>query len=96
MDGVKIHPLHIIKGTKLETLYKEGSYKFLEFAKYIDLATEFLEYLWPNTVVQRITAECPREFLVGPLWTQDKHRVLNEIEYKLNREGRFQGRLYIK
>lgn len=94
IEGVKIHPLHIIKDTKLEELYRKGSYKPLGLNEYIDLATEFLEYLWPGTVVQRITAECPKDLLVEPQWISDKHKVLNGIEHRLIKEGKFQGRLY--
>ena len=93
IDGVKIHPLHVIKGTKLEELYKEGSYKPLRLDEYVHLAVEFLEFLSPDTVIQRITADCPREFLVVPEWILDKSRVLQEIEKRLLKEERFQGRL---
>ncbi|MFH1239032.1 MAG: TIGR01212 family radical SAM protein [bacterium] len=96
LDGVKIHPLHIIKGTKLEELFQDGSYKPLELEEYVDLAAGFLEYLWPQTVIQRLTADCPWKLLVAPLWLMEKNKVLKEIEQKLVNEGKFQGRLYKK
>ena len=92
LDGIKIHPLYIIKETKLEELFKSGSYKPLELDEYISIATDFLEYLWQNTVIQRITADCPHELLVTPLWLLNKNKVLNEIENALLRENKFQGR----
>ncbi len=93
LDGLKIHPLHIIKGTKLEELFKEKKYKPLELVEYVKLVTEFLEYLWPQTVIQRITADCPKDLLVAPLWIPEKNKLLNEIEIRLLKENRFQGRL---
>jgi len=95
LDGIKIHPLYVIKGTRLDDLYKQGIYKPMEMERYLDLASEFLEYLWHGTVVQRISADCPQEFLSAPLWIQDKHKVLDALEEKLTQEGRFQGRLYL-
>jgi len=93
LDGVKIHPLHIIKGTKLEEQFKTGLYKPLQFEEYTRLVTEFLEYLWPDTVVQRLTADCPKELLIAPDWILQKSRVLEEIDRALVKESRFQGRL---
>ena len=90
LDGIKIHPLHIIKGTRLEEFYKAGKFQVLELEEYIDLAVKFLEYLWPETVIQRISADCPKDLLVAPLWILDKSKVLRGIEQK----DTFQGRLY--
>jgi len=94
LDGIKIHPLHVIKGTKLEEIYKKGQYKPLELDVYVDLAVEFLERIWADTVIQRITADCSREFLIAPMWIVDKNKVLGKIEEKLLQMDTFQGRLY--
>lgn len=89
LDGIKIHPLHIIKGTKLEELFKKGLYKPLELEEYVDILVEFLKCLWPGTVIQRITADCPKEFLVVPEWILDKNRFLNLMEKRLIAENIF-------
>ena len=83
IDGVKIHPLHVVKGTKLEEIFKKGKYKPLELDEYINIVTEFLEYLPITLVIQRITADCPKELLVAPLWILNKNAVLNLVEKKL-------------
>jgi len=94
LDGIKIHPIHIIKGTTLEEIYKKGQYKPLELDAYVNLAVGFLERIWPGTVIQRITANCPREFLAAPMWILDKSKALGKIEEKLLQINTFQGRLY--
>lgn len=94
LEGIKIHPLHVIRGTKLEELYQSKSYAPLAFDEYVDLAVDFLEYLSPGTVVQRISADCPEEFLAAPAWMLAKDRVLKAIDEKLLAENKFQGRLY--
>lgn len=94
LDGLKIHPLHIIKGTKLDELFRKGAYKPLKLTEYIDLTSEFLEYLWPQTVIQRLAADLPRELLVESLWILEKSRVLKGIEEALSKKGSFQGKLY--
>ena len=94
LDGVKIHPIHVIKGTKLEEIYKKRQYRPLELDAYVDLAVGFLERIWSETVIQRITADCPRELLIAPMWIVDKNKVLGKIEEKLLQTNTFQGRLY--
>ncbi|MBN3039101.1 MAG: TIGR01212 family radical SAM protein [Candidatus Omnitrophica bacterium] len=94
VDGVKIHPLHVIKGTKLEQLFWDKQYKPMSINEYVDLATEFLEHLWPQTVIQRISADCPKEYLVAPLWLLEKNIVLQKIEDKIAEKESFQGKLY--
>ena len=83
IDGIKIHPLHIIKGTKMEKLFVKGVYKPLDLEQYVSLVVKFLEYLWPETVIQRITADCHREFLIAPLWILEKNKVLEEIDKRI-------------
>ncbi len=96
LEGIKIHPLYVIKGTKLDELFQKGSYVSLGFAEYVDLLVNFLERLWPQTVIQRMSADCPHELLVSPRWIVDKNKfeVLKAIEDKLVVENKFQGRLY--
>jgi len=94
LDAIKIHPLHVIRGTKLAEMYDKGSYTSLEFDDYIRLVTGFLEYMWPRTIIQRLAADCPREFLVAPLWISEKQKVLAKIEDLLSQKDTFQGRLF--
>ena len=94
LDGIKIHPIHVIKRTKLEEIYKKKQYRPLELDAYVDLAVGFLEYLWADTVIQRITADCPRELLIAPMWIVDKNKALGKIEEKFLQMNTFQGRLY--
>lgn len=92
IDGVKIHPLHVVKGTKLEELFKKGKYKPLELDEYVDIVTEFLGYLPSDTVIQRLTADCPKEFLVAPEWLLEKSNVLRRIEETLKERNTYQGK----
>jgi radical SAM protein (TIGR01212 family) len=94
VDGIKMHPIHIMKDTKLEEYYKSGNYRPLEFDEYMDYVISFLEYLHPDTVIQRITADCSSGHLVAPYWINEKNRLLSEIGNKMAREDRYQGRLY--
>ena len=94
LEGIKIHPLHVVKGTELEKWYNQDKYRPLEMTEYVDYLVSFLERLSSGTVVQRLTADCPKDFLVAPLWINNKAGVLAELEKKLLEKDTFQGKLY--
>ncbi len=94
MEGVKIHPLHVIKGTKLEEMFNNGSFKPLEINEYINLVASFIENLAPSTVIQRISADCPPDLLIAPKWLHEKVKVLKSIDDYLEKSGIFQGKQY--
>ncbi|HRR96793.1 MAG TPA: TIGR01212 family radical SAM protein [Candidatus Ratteibacteria bacterium] len=94
IDGIKIHPLYIVKGTELETLYKEGKYKPMKRDWYIEVLIEFLRYLSQETVIQRLTADCPNELLVAPLWLKNKQKFLKMIDEEMERRDIFQAERY--
>jgi len=96
IEGIKIHPLHIIKETALEELFKQGKYTPLKFNNYLDLLVDFLTYLWPKTVIHRVSAYCPPEFLVAPPWILERNKVEGELEKRLVEKNYFQGKLYQK
>jgi radical SAM protein (TIGR01212 family) len=91
VDGVKIHLLHVLAGTPLGELYRQGAIEVLEQEAYVALAADFLERLHPATLVQRLTGDGPRELLLAPLWSLNKWEVLNAIDAELERRGSRQG-----
>jgi radical SAM protein (TIGR01212 family) len=91
LDGVKIHSMYIVRDTKLEQMYKKGEYEALTFEQYVSIASDFLELLPPDMVIQRLTGDCPRDILVAPKWTLDKQRVLTRITEELKRRNSWQG-----
>ena len=81
VDGIKIHPLHIVKGTKLEELFLRGEYAPLELDDYVKLLGKFLDCLPKRTIIHRISASCPKELLVAPKWISEKNRVEKELKF---------------
>ncbi|NQT95579.1 MAG: TIGR01212 family radical SAM protein [Candidatus Omnitrophica bacterium] len=79
IDGIKIHPLHVVKGTKLEELYLQGKYLPLELNTYIELLSGFISLLWPDTLIQRLSAYCPKELLVAPEWVSKRNIIESSI-----------------
>ncbi|MCD4653688.1 TIGR01212 family radical SAM protein [bacterium] len=75
VDGLKLHHLHAVRGTKLEKMYEDMSWKPMDVDVYIELAAEFLWRQSPGTVVMRLVADCPRELLVAPHWLKSKSEI---------------------
>jgi len=95
VDGVKLHLLHVLDGTPLGELYKQGQVPMLEMQEYVELAVDFIERLPPDTLIQRLTGDGPRNILLAPLWSMNKWEVLNAIDAELERRGTRQGELFI-
>lgn len=91
VDGVKLHLLHVLAGTPLGELYRQGGISVLEQEAYVQLAADVLERLHPDTLIHRLTGDGPRELLLAPLWSLNKWEVLNAIDAELERRGTRQG-----
>ncbi len=91
VDGIKIHLLHVLKGTPLGDLYQQGTIKILEQDEYVSLVVDFLERLHPETFIHRLTGDGPRDLLLAPLWSLHKWEVLNAIDAELEERGSRQG-----
>ncbi len=92
--GIKLHLLHLIRGTQLHEYYKEKPFLFMEKDEYISLIIEILEILNPETVVHRITGDGSRDTLIGPLWSLDKRSILNGVDKGLKERNTYQGKFY--
>lgn len=94
VQGIKIHLLHLLKGTPMVKQYEKGMLRFLEMDEYIKLVCDQLEILPPNMVIHRITGDGPIDLLVGPMWSANKWEVLNGIDAELERRNSWQGKYY--
>lgn len=93
IDGVKIHMLHILKNTPLETLYQKNPWALLTKEEYIDIVCDQLEHLNKTIVIHRLTGDPTKENLIAPKWLLKKFVILNDIEKELKRRNSYQGKL---
>jgi len=96
IDGLKIHLLYVVKGTKLDKLYATGKYRCLEQHEYVDLVCDFLERIPKNMIIQRLTGDPHPEELVAPMWSKKKMEILNLIKETLEKRDSWQGKLATK
>ena len=93
IDGVKIHPLHVIKGTVMALQFERGEFETLSLEEYAELCADVIEILPENVVVHRITGEVDEERLIAPDYCspRKKNLVLQKVEEVLKRRGSHQG-----
>ena len=94
IDGVKIHLLYVVKGTGMERLFQEGTYRCLEQEEYANLVCDFLELLPPDMVIQRLTGDPHTQELVAPEWSLRKNETLMLIKNTLTARDSWQGKKY--
>ncbi|EDS77211.1 radical SAM protein, family [Clostridium botulinum C str. Eklund] len=96
IQGIKIHLLHLLKGTPMVKLYEQGKLKFLEQDEYIDIIVKAVSMLPQDIVIHRLTGDAPRKLIIGPMWSLKKWEVLNAIDAKFNSQDTYQGKEYFK
>lgn len=92
IDGVKIHNLHILKGTLFEEWYREGKVKVCDLLTYARWAADFIEHLDPPILIHRVNGHAPRNLTVAPKWSVNKLAIFNAVEKELERRDGYQGK----
>jgi len=92
-DGLKIHPLHVVKNTVLAAEWRRGEYQPLDVSDYIRIAVDLIERTPPHIVYHRVTGTASKDILLAPSWCSQKWNILNGIESELKRRGHRQGDL---
>ncbi len=91
IHAVKLHLLHVLKGTALADMYERGDLRTLERDEYIGIICDQLELIPPKVIIERLTGDGDRSELIAPLWSRDKRRVLNGIDMEMARRNAYQG-----
>ena len=94
IDGIKLHLLHILKGTDLALVYQKDPFPLFTMERYVDCLIRCLELLPPQVTVHRLTGDGPRSLLIAPLWSLRKKEVLNLLHRTMALRNTWQGRLY--
>ncbi len=89
--GLKIHPLHIVKGTRLANEWRKSEYIPIEFNDYIETVCDMIELTPADVTYHRLTGTAPNKILLAPSWCGKKWQVLNSIKTELERRKSYQG-----
>ena len=91
VDGVKIHMLCALEGTRLAAMYNRGEIDFMSEDDYVRTVCDFLEYLPPHMTIHRLAGNGLKSELIAPKWLGAKFDCLNKIDRELLRRNSYQG-----
>lgn len=95
-DGLKLHPLHVVKGTALANTWRRGEYIPLALDEYLRIAADVVERTPESLPFHRLTGTAAPNLLLAPDWCATKWQVLNGIERELTRRGTRQGARHMR
>jgi radical SAM superfamily enzyme len=95
IDGIKLHLLYVVRGTRLAQRYHDGTYRCLEQSEYADLVCEFIARLPPRMIIHRLTGDPHPKELVAPVWSLQKKETLEMIHRRFPEKNTWQGK-YLK
>lgn len=80
LDGIKLHHLYVVKDTHLAEQYKNGEVKVFETPEeYTEIASRFIQHLPYDIIIHRFSGYSPKEYLIAPSWTSNRHIARNLI-----------------
>ncbi|MFC1467528.1 TIGR01212 family radical SAM protein [Verrucomicrobiota bacterium] len=94
LDGVKLHNLHLIRGTQLAFEYVREPFHLFGPHEYAEHVIDFIRRLSPQTPIMRLTTDTPDEELVAPIWRLEKGQFLEYLQQQMVFREYQQGDLF--
>ena len=94
VDQVKLHALYLVKNTKMARDYEAGEFTLISAEEYARRVVEFLRYLDPMIVLQRLVGRAPEENTIFTNWSMGWWRVQDLIDQIMEDEDISQGSGY--
>lgn len=91
VDGLKLHPLHVVRGTQLAASWRAGEVPLWSEAKYIDTVVDLVALTPRPIVFHRLHGTAGPDVLLAPEYCGRKWSVLNAILAELRRRQVHQG-----
>jgi len=93
-EGVKIHNLHVPRGSPLAAEHLAGELVAPCAPRHLEYVIRALELLPPRTVILRLTCDTPAERLAAPRGFPPKAAFYRQVRDELAARGSRQGRLW--
>ncbi|HGC6389463.1 TPA: TIGR01212 family radical SAM protein [Cronobacter dublinensis] len=87
VDGIKLHPLHIVEGSIMAKAWRAGRLTGIALEEYAATAGEMIRHTPPEIIYHRISASARRPTLLAPLWCENRWTGMVEIDRYLNQYG---------
>ena len=79
LSAVKIHPLHIVKQTKMAQQFLRGDFKLHTLEEYTQSLTFFLQHIPHQIAIERFAGGANNEWHIAPDWSYDRNQILKSL-----------------
>jgi len=90
-DGLKFHPLHVVRHTRLASEWKKGNVTLPDQRTYVSLVCDMLEQTPADCAIHRLTGTASDDVLLAPAWCGGKWLVINAIYREMKHRNSVQG-----
>ncbi|HEI8867082.1 TIGR01212 family radical SAM protein [Serratia sp. AKBS12] len=87
VDGIKLHPLHVVAGSTLARAWQAGRQPVLTLEDYAASAGEMIRHTPRDVVFHRLSAYARRPTLLAPLWCENRWSGMQAVGSYLIRHG---------
>ncbi len=87
VDGIKLHPLHIVTGSTMAKAWAAGRLPELALDEYVSTAGEMIRHTPLDVVYHRVSASARRPTLLAPLWCENRWAGMIGIAQYLTQYG---------
>jgi radical SAM protein (TIGR01212 family) len=86
-QSVKIHPLHLVRGTRMAKEWEANPFRMLSFDEYCEAAAKVIQILPATIAIERFTGDAPGDSLIAPEWCGDRNRIVARVEEILRQKA---------
>ena len=90
-DGIKIHNLHVVRGTDLAEQFRRAPFPVYGEREYAELAIDFIRRLPPRVAIIRLNTDTPDADLIAPRWTMKKGQFRDYLTQRMIATSARQG-----
>ena len=87
VDGLKIHPLHIVEGSIMAKAWRAGRINVLSLEDYVDIAGDIIRQTPASILYHRISANARKPTLLAPDWCENHWQSMNAVDHNLRQFG---------
>ncbi len=87
VEGLKLHPLHIVEGSVMAEQYRRGRIELLSLDEYVKRAYELVVRTPSNIVYHRLSATARKPTLIAPAYCERKFTVIDRLTQYLSLYG---------
>jgi radical SAM protein (TIGR01212 family) len=87
VDGLKLHPLHVVRGAIMEKSWRAGRLPTLSLEEYSQAAVDLIRHTPRDIIFHRISATAKVEELLSPMWCEKRWPVQNRMGKLLQQLG---------